>query len=479
MELQRVEAPPYTFWVGRQGSGPPLLLIHGLAGSSDWWRRNVDALAAQYTVYAVELIGFGRNQRFLRPSKLPLTFDDIAALLARWIDTSIREPVHLVGHSMGGHIAVHLATQRPDLIRSLVLVSSTGVPFRLDPAEHFRNLFFPRGLLAFFRVLLRDAFRAGPTAIGLAFGRILRSDATPLLRALSMPVLLVWGERDPLVPLIYAKAMLRLIPNARLEIVPRASHIPMWENAEVFNGAVLAFLSNVSDEERGSGPAVFSWPISGWSDGIADRRAGRRHDVVLVHGLGMSSEYFVHVARALFDRGRSPIAPDLPGFGESADADGLTSADHANHLIRWADAAGIRGATWIGHSLGCNVIAHVARLRPDLATELVCVGPLWSPRNMTHLLWQFPLDAFREPSRLYPFVLRAYWRCGMWRWFSTLRKSAGDMRGPAPAGGQMVCGRRDPVPDREAIPSLIEVGGAHACHFSHPDEIAAKVRFQK
>ncbi|HEY6894300.1 MAG TPA: alpha/beta fold hydrolase [Rhodanobacteraceae bacterium] len=461
MDLHRVDVPPYSFPVGEQGSGPPVVLIHGLGGSSDWWRKNVDTFAAQYAVYAVEI------------NKLNLRFDEIASLLARWIDASLREPVHLVGHSMGGHIAVHLATLRPDLVRSLVLVSSTGVPFRIAPAEHIANLFFPRGLFGFFRVMLRDAFRAGPTAMSLAFGRILLSDARPRLRALAMPVLLVWGDRDPLVPLGYAKTMLQLIPNARLEVVPGASHIAMWENPGVFNRAVLTFLSNVGDEERGEAPAIFSWPISGWNDGIADRRAGRRHDVVLIHGLGMSSDYFVHFARALFDGGHSPIAPDLRGFGESVDAPGLTPLDHASDLVKWADALGSRDAIWIGHSLGCNVVANVAQLRPDLVRKRVCIGPLWS-RSVARLVAMLPLDAFREPPRLFAYVLRAYWRCGLARWFSTLRRSADDIRSPSP-DAMMICGRRDPLPDRDAIANLIEVSGAHACHFAHPEEIVRAI----
>jgi 2-hydroxy-6-oxonona-2,4-dienedioate hydrolase len=273
------------------------------------------------------------------------------------------------------------------------------------------------------------------------------------------------------VPLVYAKAMLELIPNARLEVVPHASHIPMWENPEVFNRTLLDFLSNVSDEERGEPPAIFSWPISGWNNGIADRRAGRRPDVVLVHGLGMSSEYFVRFARALFERGHAPIAPDLRGFGESVDSPAMSPRDHAEDLAAWSDAVGIRNAVWIGHSLGCNVIAHVAALRPDLVRKGICIGPIWSPRHVVKLLWQLPVDAFREPPRLFAYVVRAYWRCGLGRWFSTLRRSDKDIHMQAP-DAVMICGRRDPIPDRDAMANLIKVSGAHACHFSHPDEVA-------
>ena len=393
-------------------------------------------------------------------------------MLARWIESSIGGPVHLVGQSMGGQIAVHLAALRPDLVRSLTLVSSTGVPFRIAPAEHLRNLFLPRGLFGFFMVLIRDAFRAGPTAITLAFGRLLRADDRPLLRTLAMPVLLVWGEHDPLVPLPYAKEMLRQIPNARLEIVPHASHIAMWENPEVFNRALLAFFSEVSGEERGKSVSIFSWPISGWNAGIAHRQAGTRHDLVLIHGLGMSSSYFVHFAHALFQRGWSPVAPDLPGFGESVDGPPAGPLEHAQQLAEWADAIGIRDAVWIGHSIGSNVVAQLASVRPDLVRRAISIGPLWSRRSMTRQFFALLVDAFREPSALFPFVVRAYWRAGLARCFATLHRYSGDLRSPTPANVQMIAGSRDPIPDRKAIRNLIEVPGAHACLFSNPEAVA-------
>src|SRR6185295_11145935 len=96
---RRVDLPPYAFWESRAGRGTPIVLLHGLSGSSDWWRRNFDALSERHTA-AADLVGFGRNRFFLRPSRLPLTFNEIAALLARWLETSFDGPVHLVGNSM-------------------------------------------------------------------------------------------------------------------------------------------------------------------------------------------------------------------------------------------------------------------------------------------------------------------------------------------------------------------------------------------
>jgi pimeloyl-ACP methyl ester carboxylesterase len=467
---RRVELPPFTFWETRAGRGTPIVLLHGLGGSSDWWRYNIDVLAESYLVSAVDLVGFGRNRLFARKSNLPLRFDEIAALLARWIESSFDEPVHLVGNSMGGHIAIHLAASRPDLVRSLVLVDATGIPFEVAPGAHIENLAMPRGWRTFLLILARDLFRAGPTAIALAFARLLRDDARPLLKTLTLPLLLVWGETDPLVPLTYARQILELVPHAKLRVISRAGHVPMWENPREFNEALLSFLDEVDRGSNASEPA-FSWGLSGWTNGVAHRAAGRRRDVVLVHGLGMSSAYFIRFARALHARGANPIAPDLPGFGESVDGPAASPEEHARILAAWADALAIRGAVWIGHSAGCNAVAHLQRMRPDLVRRAICIGPLWSPRHPSRLLFSLLIDAFREPLPLFGYVLRAYLRCGLRRWIGTFRRYASDLRS-APPDYTMFAGKRDPLVDREAIANLTLVPGAHACHYSNPEETA-------
>ena len=396
-----------------------------------------------------------------------MRFDEIAALLARWIESEFGEPAHVIGNSMGGHIAIHLGASRPDLVRSLVLVNSTGIPLRVAPAEHFRNLFLPRGMWSFLLILFRDLFRAGPTSMIVALGRLLRDDARPLMRQLAMPVLLLWGEHDPLVPLQYAKEMLLDIPNARLEIIPRAAHVPMWENPRAFDEVVLRFITEADATRIDPATSVFSWPISGWTGGVAYRQAGRFRDIVLVHGLGMSSAYFARLAEVLFADQWSPIAPDLPGFGESRDSAGAGPKEHAELLAQWADVVGIEEAVWVGHSIGCNVIGHLAELRPDLVASAVYIGPLWRGRSPWLLLGSLLVDAFREPLALFGFVARAYWRTGARRLLKTFRCYIADMRRDAPAG-LMIVGRRDPLVDRTTITNFMSVPGAHACHFSHP-----------
>ena len=462
--------PPYSLWESRTGAGTPVVLLHGLSGSSRWWSRNIDALAEKHLVAAVDLVGFGQNRRFRGLPLLLPSFGETTALLARWLET-FGEPVHLVGHSMGGQIATALTAERPDLVRSLILVNAAGMPFHLDPRPHMRAVPKPPyGGVGIARVLVPDFFRAGPASVAVASARVMRGDMRDRMHAIHVPTLLVWGENDPLVPLIYGEAMQREIAGSRLVVIPGAAHVAMWDAPAEFNRVVLAFLSEVEASPFAPAAPAFSWGIAGWTSGIAHRQAGRRRDVVLVHGLGMSSAYFVHLARTLFERGWNPIAPDIPGFGESDNAAPMGPAAHAALLASWADALGIRNAVWLGHSIGCNSVAHLARLRPDLVRAPVYVGPLWTHHHWLRTFVMLALDALREPLSLYRYVIPAYWRTGIARWWRTWRRFIPDLpRTPPP--GTVIAGKRDPLPDREFL-ALREVEGAHACVFSDPEGVA-------
>ncbi|HKO01389.1 MAG TPA: alpha/beta fold hydrolase, partial [Thermoanaerobaculia bacterium] len=239
-----VHLPPYSFRETRTGSGTPVALIHGLGGSSRWWEKNFEALSARHTVAALDLPGFGGNARFFAPAPMP-PFGEMSALVARWLET-FGERVHLVAHSMGGLIAIRLAAERPELLRSLTLVCAAGIPFALDPAPHLRAMPQPvRGAVKITRFALPDFLRAGPTAVAVAGARILLTDVREWLAAIEVPTLVVWGEHDPVVPLHYGEEMRRAIRNSRFVVLPRAAHVPMWEEPDAFNAAVTEFVDEI------------------------------------------------------------------------------------------------------------------------------------------------------------------------------------------------------------------------------------------
>lgn len=468
----RIELPPYALWVSRAGSGTPVLLVHGLSGSGGWWRRNVDSLASRHDVVAVDLPGFGRNRRFVG-SAPPLSIASAAALLARLIAQEIGEPVHVVGHSMGGQIAIELAALRPDLVRSLTLVGATGAPFAADSAERLRAISSPpRGVVSFSRVLALDFMRAGPSSVIRSAASIATQDAAEAMRRIDVPTLLVWGDRDPLVPLRHGRAMHEAIGSSRLVVVPRAGHVPMWDNADAFNRELLEFLRDVEEREVAREHPLdargFTWAFADCVDGICYRESGSRRDVVLAHGLGMSSRYFRFLAKALHERGIHCVAADLPGFGWSRNARAMDVDAQAALLAGWADAIGVRDAIWVGHSTGCQTVDRIVATRRDLVRDAVYVGPIWNMRRAPALYLPVALlaDVFRERPRLWLDAATDYWRTGLWRWFGTMRYFLGDSRrAPEYRDGCVVFGARDPLPDRSALrhwfADVNEIPGAH------------------
>jgi pimeloyl-ACP methyl ester carboxylesterase len=152
-----------------------------------------------------------------------------------------------VGHSMGGQLAIHLAVRHPDVVSRLVLADAAGIPRPRSPRELLR---FARDLAPpatwgdprFIPVIVGDALAAGPRSILRALSHILHDDVRPLLPRIAAPTLLVWGERDSLIPLEYGEAMRELVPGARLLVIQRAAHNVMVDRPAAFNRAVLRFL---------------------------------------------------------------------------------------------------------------------------------------------------------------------------------------------------------------------------------------------
>ncbi|ADV67521.1 alpha/beta fold hydrolase [Deinococcus maricopensis] len=221
------------------GSGPPMLLIHGLSGSRRWWRRNLHALQAHYTVYVVDLVGFGSARR-----QRPLGVRESADLIARWMGSLNLTPAAVVGHSMGGHISAHLAARHPDRVAALVLVCASG----LLRGDWWRvALHLPRAALAgkadFLPTIMFDAARAGLVTLVRATRSLLADDITDFLARIQVPTLVVWGARDALVPLPLGKALSEGIQGAQFVVFPRAGHVAMVDAAADFNREVLTFLA--------------------------------------------------------------------------------------------------------------------------------------------------------------------------------------------------------------------------------------------
>jgi pimeloyl-ACP methyl ester carboxylesterase len=189
------------------------VLVHGLAGSARWWRQ------VRLPEREVRTVDYRRAD--------PLQLD---------------EPAVVVGHSLGGLLAAQLAAARPELVRALVLVAPVGAPRPVTG--------YAAGLLGALRLappslLLTvgaDALRWGLPA--LARGAWAATH-TVFAGRIEAPTLLVWGARDRLVPPALAESWRSAIPDARLEVVAGAGHVPMLETPERFNELLHDFLDEL------------------------------------------------------------------------------------------------------------------------------------------------------------------------------------------------------------------------------------------
>lgn len=235
-----------------RGAGEPLVLIHGLSGSTRWWGKNIDVLAEHYCVYTVDLMGFGRSrsQRFV--------LHESAHLLIKWMDRLGIDRASLMGHSMGGYIAAHIAATIPARIRRLVLVDAAvfTMDYRTYPQFAAGVL---RGLMIlpvdFLPVLVTDALRAGPLTILKAARELLGAEPHHQLPALDTPTLVVWGDQDSVVPTTMGATLCKTLSNAQFALIPNAGHVPMWDQPEQFNRLVLDFLLAEEGTSQAAEPA--------------------------------------------------------------------------------------------------------------------------------------------------------------------------------------------------------------------------------
>lgn len=238
------------------------MLLHGLGSSSADWRWQIDALAARHRVIVPDLRGHGRSPRPPGPLTVDAMAADVAALLGH-----LKVPAaHVVGLSLGGCVALALALDHADRVRSLTLVNAFArltpagpraalrmlarlgllacAPMRVVAAHVARGL-FPRPDQRALYLAAVESLGDNPRRTYLASIRALaRFDARSRLGAVSCPTLVIAGDRDATVPLA-AKALLgRAIPGARLHVVADSGHATPADQPECFNALFLDFVDS-------------------------------------------------------------------------------------------------------------------------------------------------------------------------------------------------------------------------------------------
>ena len=258
-ELQETTLHGHRVAYRLAGQGPPIILIHGITSSSANWIDVAPMLARHHTVLAPDLIGHGGSAK-------PRGDYSMGAFASGVRDLAVAlgiGPATVVGHSLGGGVAMQYSYQFPGRTERLALVASGGLGrrvHRLLRAATLPGSELVLPLLAGGRVLAggravgraldRAGFRLGTDAMEIARGhaslgdgesrnafiQALRASIDPggqrvnatdrLYLATQLPVLILWGRHDPVIPVEHGERAHRLIPGSRLEVFERAGHFP-------------------------------------------------------------------------------------------------------------------------------------------------------------------------------------------------------------------------------------------------------------
>ena len=259
------------------GSGPVVVLVHGITGSCDNWRAVIPWLAERYTVIAPDLLGHGSSAKPRGDYSLGAYASGVRDLLV----ALGHESATFVGHSLGGGVAMQLAYQFPERCERLVLVSSGGLGREvnlllraatlpgselvlpllaharvLDAGRRVSRLVGRAGLRAGtdLEEVARGHASLGDAATRTAFVHTLRAIVEPggqrvsatdrLYLAAEVPSLIMWGERDRIIPPQHARDAHELMPDSRLELFPSAGHWPQLDEPRRFVEVLVDFIES-------------------------------------------------------------------------------------------------------------------------------------------------------------------------------------------------------------------------------------------
>lgn len=250
-----------------------IILLHGVAGAIEMWQKNIHALSKQYTVYAVDLVGFGRTDK----PQVAYTLSFQADFVHSFMNTIGLEKADLVGLSLGGGIALDFSLRFPHMLDRLVLVDSIGLgreihtllrkptlpiigerltrPDRQRTQELLETCFYDKNkvtgeMVDFYYQLssqpgAQHAFLTTLRGLGSISGLrdMVLGTLSRGLKRLDAPTLIVWGREDEILPVEQAHSAHKRLPESQLQIVNQCGHLPPMEQPEIFNHMVLDFLA--------------------------------------------------------------------------------------------------------------------------------------------------------------------------------------------------------------------------------------------
>jgi pimeloyl-ACP methyl ester carboxylesterase len=253
-------------------AGPPeatesIVFLHGLGGSQATWGGVLGAFADTYHIVAVDLPGHGSSDK-PSPEATDYSISGLAAKIGELLEKLEVSPAVLIGHSLGGATALQLALDRPKLVRALALVDSAALGSEIngelldrvesapsrDEARRLLELFFENRRFVLERGIddmyaARNAPGADDAVKAIAASAFTRYGQNLVLVGrlceLEIPVLIIWGEHDRVIPATHAVAAVTALPAAWLEIMEGVGHVPQVEAAPAFSAIVNRWLASI------------------------------------------------------------------------------------------------------------------------------------------------------------------------------------------------------------------------------------------
>ena len=242
----------------RAGAGEPLLYLHGIE-AEDGWPEFLGLLAQRFDVIAPVHPGWGDSTGLEHIDDMV----DLALFYFDFLDALGIESVHLAGHSLGGMLAAEMAAFDASYARTLTLIAPAGLWLDESPPldifvagreEIDRATYFEPSRASALRPRSEDAAelarqdlerRKALAAAGKFIWPIWDKGLKKRLHRVKSPTLIVWGERDDVIPAAYGEEFRRLIAVSRLETIPETGHVPMIERPRAFVNAVSGFIDSV------------------------------------------------------------------------------------------------------------------------------------------------------------------------------------------------------------------------------------------
>jgi pimeloyl-ACP methyl ester carboxylesterase len=251
-----------------EGAGPTLVLLHAFPLSGEMWRPQIDALRGQARLIVPDLRGFGQTDAPMGVSAPSL--DTMASDVIALLDHLEIEQFVLGGLSMGGYLSFALLRQLDrNRVRGLILADTKAVADTEEARNNRQSMAVqalhdgpdPIAEAMVGKLLGTTSLESRPelgeqvksliranTGAGIAaaqYAMAARPDSTPMLGDLAMPTLVIVGEEDGLTPPAEAEKMASTLPNAQLQVMPKAGHLSNWEQSEAFNTAISGFLERL------------------------------------------------------------------------------------------------------------------------------------------------------------------------------------------------------------------------------------------